>query len=602
MTENLQAVLASHEKIRNGFRDSSARGPVAVKPAKVRRSAGRHKAPEHLWIATLHRVLFIVLVLAKHILGYGLVRATGRTPRLRSWLRLRVLSNPEGLRILFEDLRGSFIKFGQMLALQPDILPLEYCNALFDLLDRVPPFPYADVERIVREELGKTPPEIFDWFEETPLAAASIGQVHVAYLEGKKVAVKVQRPDVDANFAGDIRLMWGAMRLIRSLKLKPFYWLLEPMGEFAAWTAEELDYRNEARYIEQLWLNALDNGREHVPKLYAAYTTKRTLVTEFLPGVQVLSYLRARQSGDERVFATLEEFGFEAHTLSANIIDNFLGDVFRHGLFHADLHPANLMILPGNVVGYIDFGITGTISTYSRRNLTALTLSYTRGDIDGMCESFFKVSAIDENSDLYGFRDGLRRASETWYEVEGGERRLRKNFTLVMVDMLRLSRATNIWPERDVIKYIRSAIAIDGLITRLAPAFNLGRHLEIVCDRYFTWELRHSLLTYNTAAAWVSAGMRMLEDGPVRTIKLLRRIGNQESKAAGIEPQYGVSGGRPANQPAYLAGFVSLMAVISTMTSGPAVLGLNLDTGALVLALSAAIMLFRSFGRIEIEK
>jgi ubiquinone biosynthesis protein len=555
-----------------------------------------------VWIGTLQRLLFIALVLTKHIVGYLLARATHRAPRLRHLLHLRGWSNPERLRVLFEDLGGSFIKFGQMLALQPDILPLEYCNALFNLLDRVPPFPYRDVERIVREELGRTPSEIFDQFDESPLAAASIGQVHVAYLQGKKVAVKVQRPDVNANFAGDIRLMSGTMRLIRYLQLKPFYWLLEPMGEFVAWTVEELDYRHEARYIEQLWLNALDNLREQVPKLYPAYTTKRTLVTEFLPGMQVLSYLRARQSGDERVFATLEEFGFDAHEVSANIIDNFLGDVFRHGMFHADLHPANLMILPGNVVGYIDFGITGTISAYSRRNLVELTLSYTRGDIDGMCASFFKVSAIDDNSDLHRFREGLRRASETWYDVEGVERRLRKNFTLVMLDMLRLSRATNVWPERDVIKYIRSAIAIDGLITRLAPSFNLGRHLETACDRYLTWEMRRSFLTYNSVASWFSAGMRILEDGPVRAARFLRWIGTQESDSRSVEPRHRASAADPARQSVYLAGFVFVTATINATSGDPLTVGINLGTAALLLALSATVLLFRSLGRTGVAR
>src|SRR5215471_10417380 len=114
---------------------------------------------------------------------------------------------PERLRRIFEDLGGTFIKFGQMLALQPDILSLEYCNALFNLLDRVAPFSFEEVERIFIEESGASPLQIFDQFEKHPIATASIGQVHIAYLDGRKLAVKVQRPTVEEDFAGDIRLM-----------------------------------------------------------------------------------------------------------------------------------------------------------------------------------------------------------------------------------------------------------------------------------------------------------------------------------------------------------------------------------------------------------
>jgi len=141
------------------------------------------------------------------LLAHALSVQLARWPRLACHLSIIHISGPDRLRAIFEDLGGTFIKFGQMLALQPDILSLEYCNVLFDLLDRCTPFAYAHVERSFIEETGKTPSEIFDSFEMQPLATASIGQVHVGYLRGRKVAIKVQRPSVDTDFAGDIRLM-----------------------------------------------------------------------------------------------------------------------------------------------------------------------------------------------------------------------------------------------------------------------------------------------------------------------------------------------------------------------------------------------------------
>src|SRR5262249_7974121 len=161
-------------------------------------------------------------------------------------------------------------------------------------------------------------------------------------------------------------------------------WMVEPMSEFVAWTKEELDFRCEARYAQQLYENSQGNAAERVPEVLHEYTTRRTLVMEFLEGVTVLNYLRAVERNDEGLLRRLRETGFEPNAFARNIIDNFLGDAFRHGMFHADLHPANLMILPGNTVGYLDFGITGVLSRYSRQHLIAMTLAYTRGDVDGM--------------------------------------------------------------------------------------------------------------------------------------------------------------------------------------------------------------------------
>src|ERR1043165_956922 len=147
-----------------------------------------------VFLANSRRLIHIASVLIRHAVAQLVGVLFIRWPRLPFRRRFAYRSGPERLRICFENLGGTFIKFGQMLALQPDILSLEYCNELFDLLDRITPFDYADVEQIFLAETGKTPVEIFDSFNPEPIATASIGQVHVAYLDGRKVAVKVQRP------------------------------------------------------------------------------------------------------------------------------------------------------------------------------------------------------------------------------------------------------------------------------------------------------------------------------------------------------------------------------------------------------------------------
>ena len=543
-----------------------------------------------LFWANVRRLRHIVIVITRHAVAHF-----GGT-WLAHWLRLAPprLSGPERLRTFFEDLGGTFIKFGQMLALQPDILSLEYCNALFSLLDQCAPFDYAQVEQIFIAETGKAPAEVFDSFETEPLATASIGQVHVGYVGGRKVAIKVQRPTVETDFAGDIRLMMATINLIKHLRLKFVYWMIEPMSEFVGWTKEELDYRCEARYMEQLRHNARDNPQECVPEVIWEYTTRRTLVTEFLEGDTVLAYLRAMETNNELMFHRLKSSGFEAHQVARHVIDNFLGDAFQHGVFHADLHPANLMILPGNVVGYVDFGITGVISRYSRQNLIALTLAYTRGDLEGMCEAFFKVSAIDSQSDVLKFRNGLERLADGWYETSGKRTRLRKNFTMVMLDMLRLSRATNIWPERDVIKYIRSSIALDGLITRFAPGFDVGQHLETVCGDYIKLQARRSLFSLDRFVSWSSSNAHLIRNGVFRVSNFLQQIsaGQLPARIELIEP--GHDNDRTSRMAVVrLTAIILAFSILINITGERVQFGINLFTAEIALLVIAPMVLLR---------
>lgn len=543
--------------------------------------------------SSLRRLAHILRVALVHGVEHGLcLLLARRRPGLLTLLRVRRLDGPDRLRVMIEDIGGTFIKFGQMLALQPDILSIRYCNALFDLLDRVEPFDYAQVERTFLEELGRRPTEIFDSFERAPLATASIGQVHVASIGGRKVAVKVQRPKVEVEFNGDVRLMTAAILVIKRLRLKFFYWLVEPMREFIEWTREELDYRFEGRYMEQLRRNARNNPCERIPEILWDYTTRRTLVLEFLEGVTVLEFLRAKERGDELLPRRLRALGFEPDLFAGNIIGNFVSDAFTHGMFHADLHPANLMILPNNVVGYIDFGITAILSGYSRRNLIALTHALSRADLKGMCAPFFNVSVMDEDSDPEAFRAGLERLGGGWYEMRGRKRELRVNVTMVMLDMIRLSRQTGIWPERDVVKYIRSAVAADGLITRLSPGFDLGRRLEVVCREQLTRQARSSLFTYNSFLNWATSNAHLMEDGVFRFSGLLNRMAAGELNSEASDERRVPDDGALRKRAVQLAGAMFVASLLVAGANEPQHAGFNLFTAASLFVLSAGVMLW----------
>ena len=549
----------------------------------------------NVWMG-LRRLGRIVRVLLAHGLGV----LADRYPAFARWLSDSRLTGPERLRALFEDLGGTFVKFGQMLAMQPDILPIEYCDALLKLLDRMDPFPFADAERMLREELGSGPDELFDAFEREPIATASVGQVYVAWLHGRKVAVKVQRPNVHLEFGNDIQLMTGAMRLIRALRIRRLYWLLAPTSEFVAWSGEELDYRYEARYSEELRRHAVDNPIQHVPVVFGQLSSRRVLTVEFLEGVTLLDAMRARDLGDEAMLRRLEGLGFDQDRFAANIIRNFLGDAFSFGIYHADLHPANLMILEGNVVGYIDFGITGLMSPYSRHHLVAMTLALAEGDLETIYAEYLKITSHDASSDLRAFREGLSALAGTWYEDDGGRRRLCTKITRIFAEMLQLSRQTNVMPERDIVKYIRSAISIDGLLSRFAPGFEIGSHLTENCSRYLKWEARRELLTPENLLAWSTAGGRLLADGPARISRALGRIARREEVDDGEPDFLGEEDDDETlrERALQLAGAVFGVCLLIAAGSGPWRLGLNLLTAELAFLGGAAAMLAGSIHRL----
>jgi ubiquinone biosynthesis protein len=542
-------------------------------------------------MAIAGRFLQIALVLLRHACAHYGRAAMERVPWLKKRLQPVALSKPERLRVVLGSLGGSFVKLGQMLALQPDLLPFEYCRELYSLLDRVQPVPSDEIEAVFREDIGKFPAEVFEHFDRQPIASGSIGQVHVATLGGRKVAVKIQRPDTQASFVRDVKIMRAAAWLIERLHLSFLSWMIDPLSEFAAWTMEELDCRREARSQNQLRRNAAGNSRERVPAVAMKYTTRRVLVMEFLEGTTLLDHIRLLESNDLPYRTHLEEVRFDGDTYARAIIDNFLGDALRHGMFHADLHPANLMILPNHAVGYIDFGITGVISRYSREKLVALTLAYARRDLDALCARFFDVSSLDDKSDPEGFRAGIKRLSDKWYKGDEGNPALATTTTMVMLDMLKLSRATRIWPQRDVIKYIRSAIAIDGLIRQFAPHFDVGHHLAVACRRCLSWHARQALCSHDALINWSNATADLVQHGAFRLSSLLESAGEASgSTAAKSRRQENISHRTTAWQ---LAAVAAVVAVLAFTTNESLQLGVNLFTAQVLVAGVALATLWR---------
>lgn len=453
-------------------------------------------------------------------------RVMARQAAKFAWRRFRKQDprGPELVREAFEELGGSFLKFGQILSLQIDTLPKEYCDSLLALLDRVPQFPPEQVDEVVREELSALPLEIYAEFDHRAVASASIGQVHRARLkDGTPVAVKVQRPGIRIVFERDNALLRFFVRLILFFRITSFYFMRDPVRELSTWTQDELDYRREAAYAQLLGDNARSTPTERVPRIYWDLTRMRVLTMDFLEGPSVSSYLRMVESNDEAGLAALREKGFVPEVFSSNVISNFLSDAFRFGVFHADLHPANLLILPNNVVGYVDFGIVATLTGEARRKQIELTLAYSSGNPESIYEGFLNICIVGPDADLDGMRKRIGEMAEDWYAEPAiaGKVRFRVTVTKTMMDLLTICQNYGVLVDREMIKYIRSTILADGMVSRLAPSVDLAAILRHVVEDYLEEEARRKIFSRDGSLALLSDLALWLQTGPAGILHAL---------------------------------------------------------------------------------
>lgn len=541
-------------------------------------------------MSSLRRGVRIGLIGTGQLARAAAHRLLAGRPALAERLAGPRLTGPQRLKAFFERSGGAMIKFGQLLALQPDVLPLAYCNELYDLLDRIEPSAFEDIEAVFTAELGRTPDQAFDSFERKPLSTASIGQVHVAVRNGRKYAVKVRRRGADEEFAEDIRLMEGVLRVLELLRAERFYWLKSPITEFIDWTAEELDYRQEARYMEEVRRNSELDPRSRVPAVDWQLTSRRTLVVEFCEGTSVLDLLRSFDRGDERLLRELKQQGFDPRQSARNIIDIFLRDAFMHGLFHADLHPANLLILPDNVIGYIDFGITGALSGRTRRHLAKLTIAWSLGDLEQLSETFFLLAKPATESQKQRYREGLRELAADWYQEVDGQLRFSKSFTLVNLEMLALSHRTGIMPDRAVTRYLRSAMATDGLVKRFAPGLDVTTELELGCRRYLTKLLLRDLFSFENVAALSS----LMEASVLQSLSTSRSAPSPEASTGRARER---ARRRARTLRLALVGFV--FAVLGTITPGELQPTTSLLTASFGVSLVAGLLLLVSLGQVR---
>jgi ubiquinone biosynthesis protein len=346
------------------------------------------------WFDTLRdlpRLREIGHVLLRH--GFGHVAQRLRLPGVRWWRRRQPLpeavsfSLPERLRMIFEELGPTFIKFGQILSIRRDVLPEEYVSEFEKLQDAVPPFSYAEVARLIAEEFGRDVKDVFEEFASEPLASASIAQAHLARTKtGQEVIVKVQRPQIRQMILQDVAIMEHLAHLLaRRIPESRRY---DPVGlveEFRKTILLELDFRREGRNADRLREHLRDMPGIVIPQVFWEYSAPRVLTIEYMVG-QGLREALSRSAEDR-------------HRIAANLYEAFLKQIFEDGFFHADPHPGNLLFLPDGRVGLLDFGIVGRVSRDRLAGLVTILLAIMEQDVEALLDECIALGLMPADLD-----------------------------------------------------------------------------------------------------------------------------------------------------------------------------------------------------------
>jgi len=304
-------------------------------------------------------------------------------------VRIERLTKPQGLRMAFEELGPTYIKLGQILSTRPDLIPMEFIRELSKLQDHVPAFSFDRVRKVVDSEFGRPLEDIFDQLDEEPLASASIGQVHRAVLkDGEAVAVKFQRPGIRKIIEVDLEIMLHLATLAeRHIEELAVHRPVKIVEEFARTLEKEIDYKNEATNMERAARYFLDDPNVYIPKVFREATTSRILTTEFIDGIKISEV-------DE-----LEAAGLDRKIITARGADLVLEQVFEHCFFHADPHPGNIFVLPGNVICLLDFGMAGIVDRQTRDDFVDLVESIVNQNESRATQVLLKLTYRDEEPD-----------------------------------------------------------------------------------------------------------------------------------------------------------------------------------------------------------
>jgi len=356
----------------------------------------------------------IVGVFFRHGFGFAFDQLGPEWHSLRRVLRLparkKLPTPPEDLalhfRLALEELGPTFIKFGQILSTRPDLLPPAYIFELSKLQDTVPPAPWEMIREVLIRELGREPEQVFMTIDPQPMAAASLAQVHVATLpNGHEVVVKVQRPGIIAVIDTDLEILSSLAVRAQATQLGKIYDFVGMADDFAFTLRNELDYRREGRNADRFRENFTGEFHLYIPHVYWDFSSQHVLVLERIYGIKI----------DD--IPALDAANYDRHRVALHSARVIIKEVLEDGFFHADPHPGNFNVLPGEVIGAMDFGMVGYLKDRDRLDLIQLYLVAIALDADGIVDQLIRMGAAGAEVDRAGLARDIGRLLNKYYTL-----------------------------------------------------------------------------------------------------------------------------------------------------------------------------------------
>ncbi len=377
-------------------------------------------------------------------------------------------SAPVRLRLAFEQLGPTFTKFGQLLSLRPDLIPAEYVAEFEKMQDKVPITPFLKMKEVLEQELAQPLEKIFSSFEQKPIASASMAQVYKAKIGNKIVAVKVQRPGIKDIIKTDIELMYKIADLIELHipELRKCH-LSGLVHEFERWTIKELNFKIEAHYNERIAANNKSNLQLKIPEIYPRYSTERVMVMEFLDGTPLHDIQQ------------LQKKGINIRAVVKNGFDVFLKQVFIDGLFHADPHPGNILVLKRGRIGLVDFGIVGQFDKKLKQQTLDLFRAIMSSDYESAALVLMRMSP-NTTIDKEALTADLKEIFEQFHYAPIKDLKV----SPILNNILSTINKHQLKVPLEFVLFEKTLITLEGVALKYQPNLNIFTESRTILDKY----------------------------------------------------------------------------------------------------------------------
>ncbi len=377
---------------------------------------------------------------------------------------IKDMSVGERMKSALTELGPTFIKLGQVLSTRSDIFESSITSELSRLQDEVAPFDFESAKTIFINEMGMDIEEAFKWVEETPIAAASIGQVHRAAMhDGTQVIVKVQRPGVQETIKADMEILYTIAKILvdRGTDADTVD-IVGLVDEFSASLSRELDYNFEARNCEKF--NEIHHGDDsvHIPRIYWRYTSKKVLTMEMVEGIKVND------------IAAIVEKGWDPNKIASVETLAIMKQIFYYGFFHADPHPGNIFVVDDGKIAFVDFGQVGIVGSDVKRLLNCLLTAGKDKDVDQIVESLFQLEAIGPETDTRKIKEELSFYIHYYYSLPID----RINIKELLQEFMLFARKNSIRLPSQFGLLAKTIISVEGTGKLLSPKFSLSIAIE----------------------------------------------------------------------------------------------------------------------------